>query len=46
MLLLPGFGRPDLRRMSYPALDPQLFQQFQKPLHGSGGFDAHHHRTF
>jgi hypothetical protein len=46
MFLFPGLGRTDLGRMSYPALDPQFFQQFQKPLHGSGCFDAHHHGTF
>jgi len=32
--------------MSEPVLDPQLFQLIQKPLHHSGCFDAHHHRTF
>jgi len=35
VLLLPGFFRSDLRRMPYPALDSQLFQQLQEPLHGS-----------
>jgi hypothetical protein len=28
--------------MTHPALDPQLFQQFQEPLHRPGSFDAHH----
>jgi hypothetical protein len=26
MLLLPRLGRPDLRRMANPTLNPQLFQ--------------------
>src|SRR5271157_6475568 len=46
MLLFPGLGRSDLGRMTYPTLDAQLVQQFQKLLHRPGGFDAHHHRTF
>jgi hypothetical protein len=37
MLLLPRFLRSDLRRMSHPTLDAQLFQQFQEPLHRPGG---------
>ena len=32
--------------MSYPILDTQLFQQFQKPLHRPGGFAAHDRSTF
>jgi len=46
MLLFSRFLGSDLGRMSYPILHPQLFQQFQKPLHRSGGFDADHHWTF
>jgi hypothetical protein len=32
--------------MSHTALDSQLLQMFEEPLHGSRGFDAHHYRTF
>jgi hypothetical protein len=34
------------KEWNYPTFDSQLFQHFQEPLHRSGGFDAHHHRTF
>ena len=46
MFLFPGFGRTNLGRMSHPTFDAQLFQQFQEPLHRTGGFDAYHYRTF
>ena len=39
MLLFACFCFADFRRMTDAAFDPQLFHQFQEPLHGAGRFD-------
>ncbi len=41
VLLLPWFGRADLRRMTHLAVDSQFLHQIQKPPHRTGGFDPH-----
>jgi hypothetical protein len=46
MLLLARFACPDLRRMPDHALHAHFLHQLQKPLHRTGGFDAHPHRTW
>ena len=44
MFLLAGFRSTNLRGIPHLALDSQLLEQVQKPLHGSDGFDAYQHR--
>jgi hypothetical protein len=46
MFLFAGLGGTDLGRMPHSALDAQLFQQLQEPLHRAAGFHADHHWTF
>jgi hypothetical protein len=41
VLLFAWFGCTNLGRMTDLACDPQLVQQFQKPVHRSGGCDPH-----
>jgi len=45
MFLLAGFCSTNLCGVSDLAFDSQFFQQVQKPMHGSDGFDAHLHRV-
>jgi hypothetical protein len=41
MLLFARLGGADLRRMTHLAVDPQVFHQFQKPVHRPGSFHPH-----
>jgi hypothetical protein len=41
VLLLADLRFAYFRRMTHLVLDPQLLQQFQKPMHRSAGFDPH-----
>jgi hypothetical protein len=45
MFLFAGFRRANLGWMADPAFNPQFVHQVQKPMHRSGGFDAHQHRA-
>src|SRR6516162_2606218 len=45
MFLLAGFGCANLCGVPDLAFDSQFFEQVQKPIHGSNGFDAHQHRV-
>jgi hypothetical protein len=45
MFLFSWFGRSNLGRMTHQTLDSQFFHEVQKPLHRSGGFDAHTNRS-
>src|SRR5215471_15367066 len=45
MFLLAGFCCTNLCGVSDLAFDPQFFEQVQKPMHASDGFDAHQHRV-
>jgi len=49
MFLFAGFRRANLGAnlgwMGDPAFNPQFVHQVQKPMHRSGGFDAHQHRA-
>src|SRR6516164_5225614 len=45
MFLLAGFCCTNLGSIPNLAFDSQFFQQVQKPMHGSDGFDPHQHRV-
>jgi hypothetical protein len=46
ILLLARFIGTDLRRVSHPTFDSQLFHQLQEPLRRTTGFNPHPHRTW
>jgi hypothetical protein len=45
MFLFSWFGCSNLCWMTHRTFDSEFFHEVHKPLHGSGGFDPHPHRS-